>query len=71
MPQLEEVEKGQLDSQLEMLKLISSLNHNINIEYEYPNRYEFEEILENGSWKGKFGLCFDSNPKRKSRFMED
>ena len=49
MPQLDEVEQGQLDSQLEMLKLISSLNHNINIEYEYPNRFEFEEILENGS----------------------
>ena len=46
MPQLDEVEQGQLDSQLEMLKLISSLNHNINIEYEYPNRSEFEEILK-------------------------
>jgi len=46
MPELEEAEKGQLDSQLEMLKLISSLNHNINIEYEYPNRSEFEEILK-------------------------
>ena len=46
MPKLEEAEKGQLDSQLEMLKLISSLNHNINIEYEYPNRSEFEEILK-------------------------
>ena len=46
MPELEEAEKGKLDSQLEMLKLISSLNHNINIEYEYPNRSEFEEILK-------------------------
>ena len=46
MPELEEAEKSQLDSQLEMLKLISSLNHNINIEYEYPNRSEFEEILK-------------------------
>ena len=56
MPQLDEVEQGQLDSQLEMLKLISSLNHNINIEYEYPNRSEFEEILKTAA--GKESLDF-------------
>ena len=56
MPQLDEVEQGQLDSQLEMLKLISSLNHNINIKYEYPNRYEFEEILKTAA--GKESLDF-------------
>jgi hypothetical protein len=56
MPELEEAEKGQLDSQLEMLKLISSLNHNINIEYEYPNRSEFEEILKTAD--GKESLDF-------------
>ena len=56
MPELEEAEKGQLDSQLEMLKLISSLNHNINIEYEYPNRSEFEEILKTAA--GKESLDF-------------
>ena len=56
MPELEEAEKGQLDSQLEMLKLISSLNHNINIEYEYPNRSEFEEILKMAA--GKESLDF-------------
>lgn len=56
MPQLDEVEQGQLDSQLEMLKLISSLNHNINIEYEYPNRSEFEEILKMAA--GKESLDF-------------
>ncbi len=56
MPQLDEVEQGQLDSQLEMLKLISSLNHNINIKYEYPNRSEFEEILKTAA--GKESLDF-------------
>ena len=56
MPELEEAEKGILDSQLEMLKLISSLNHNINIEYEYPNRSEFEEILKTAD--GKESLDF-------------
>ncbi len=56
MPELEEAEKGILDSQLEMLKLISSLNHNINIEYEYPNRSEFEEILKTAA--GKESLDF-------------
>lgn len=56
MPQLDEVEQGQLDSQLEMLKLISSLNHNINIKYEYPNRSEFEEILNTAA--GKESLDF-------------
>ena len=56
MPELEEAEKGQLDSQLEMLKLISSLNHHINIEYEYPNRSEFEEILKTAD--GKESLDF-------------
>ena len=56
MPELEEAEKSQLDSQLEMLKLISSLNHNINIKYEYPNRYEFEEILKTAA--GKESLDF-------------
>ena len=56
MPELEEAEKGKLDSQLEMLKLISSLNHNINIEYEYPNRSEFEEILKTAA--GKESLDF-------------
>jgi len=56
MPELEEAEKSQLDSQLEMLKLISSLNHNINIEYEYPNRSEFEEILKMAA--GKESLDF-------------
>ena len=56
MPELEEVEKGQLDSQLEMLKLISSLNHNINIKYEYPDRSEFEEIMKTAA--GKESLDF-------------
>ena len=56
MPELDEVEQGQLDSQLEMLKLISSLNHNINIKYEYPNRSEFEEILKTAA--GKESLDF-------------
>ena len=56
MPELEEAEKGILDSQLEMLKLISSLNHNINIKYEYPNRSEFEEILKTAA--GKESLDF-------------
>ena len=34
-----------------MLKLISSLNHNINIKYEYPNRSEFEEIVKTAARK--------------------
>ena len=51
MSELKEVEKSQLDSQLVMLKLISSLNHNINIKYEYPNRSEFEEIVKTAARK--------------------
>tara|TARA_B100000575_G_C23019558_1_gene587115 strand:- start:17 stop:913 length:897 start_codon:yes stop_codon:yes gene_type:complete len=44
--ELDSVEKDKLDSEFEMLKLISSLNQNINIKYEFVNSSQVRDILK-------------------------